>query len=151
DTSTAVTRALSWSSLGQQQRIRCASKNRNDLRLKLKSPVPLSGRRSPNSVPMLSPGTEIVERYLRAAYGTPDHYNKRDPLGELVFIVLSRQTRESEYRRTFSALWERYRSWDRVRTARTEDIEAAIRIGGLARSKAASLKRMLEKIYVDQG
>src|SRR5262249_29180168 len=35
--------------------------------------------------------------------------------------------------------------------ARTEDIEAAIRIGGLARSKAASLKRMLEKIYVDQG
>ena len=63
------------------------------------------------------PSFAEIERVLRDAYGQPLHHNKREPLAELVFILLSTQTREAEYRRTFSTLWQRYRSWDRVRRA----------------------------------
>jgi len=38
----------------------------------------------------------MVERLLRKRYGQPRHFNKRDPLAELVFIMLSTQTREAE-------------------------------------------------------
>src|SRR5207249_2134212 len=78
-----------------------------------------------------------VERRLRAVYGQPRHLNKRDPLAELVFILLSTQTREREYQRTFAALWTKYRSWDRVRRADPRELEALIRFGGFARRKVA--------------
>jgi endonuclease III len=92
-----------------------------------------------------------VERLLRHAYGKPWHFNKRDPLGELVFIILSTQTREPEYRRTFAALWQRYRSWNAVRVARAHEIERLIRLGGFARRKTKLLKALLEKVYADRG
>jgi len=93
----------------------------------------------------------IVERRLRQLYGQPRHHNKRDPLGELVFILLSTQTREAEYRRTFSALWKAYRSWERVRRAEPAEVEALIRFGGFARRKVALLQKLLERVREDQG
>jgi endonuclease III len=102
-------------------------------------------------MPTLSPSAKVIERRLRAEYGTPRHHNKKDPLSELVFILLSVQTREREYRRTFAGLWKRYHGWERVRTAPDEDIESTIRFGGLERSKTASLKRILQTIRSDQG
>jgi len=92
-----------------------------------------------------------VERTLRQAYGRPRHHNKHEPLSELVFIVLSTQTREAEYRRTFSALWRRYRSWDRIRTAPAEEVESLIRFGGFAKRKVAMLKSLLSRIHADRG
>ncbi len=93
----------------------------------------------------------VVERLLRRQYGQPGHFNKRDPLGELVFILLSTQTREAEYRRTFAALWQRYRSWNAVRVARARDIERLIKLGGFARRKTQLLKALLEKVHADYG
>jgi hypothetical protein len=84
----------------------------------------------------LSP--RIVERRLRQLYGQPRHHNERDPLAELVFIVLSTQTREAEYRQTFRAIWKAYRSWERVRRADAGELEALIRFGGFAGRKVRS-------------
>ena len=92
-----------------------------------------------------------VERRLRAVYGQPRHLNKRDPLAELVFILLSTQTREREYQRTFAALWTKYRSWDRVRRADPRELEALIRFGGFARRKVALLQHLLERVRADHG
>src|SRR5262245_32795851 len=102
-------------------------------------------------MPAPPPSPDAIEERLRSTYGAPRHYNKSDPLGELVFILLSTQTRESEYRRTFTSLWKRFRNWDRVRTAPSEAVEATIRIGGFARRKTAALKQILQRIYLDQG
>ncbi|HQP37158.1 MAG TPA: hypothetical protein PLI95_18365, partial [Polyangiaceae bacterium] len=92
-----------------------------------------------------------VEALLRRAYGKPWHFNKRDPLSELVFIILSTQTREPEYRRTFAALWQRYRSWDAVRRAPARTIERLIKLGGFALRKTRLLKALLAKVHEDHG
>ena len=99
----------------------------------------------------LHPSPSAIEAALRHAYGQPRHHNKTDPLGELVFILLSSQTREAEYRRTFATLWLRYRSWDRVRIAPPEDLADALRVGGFAKRKSLLIKALLERIHRDIG
>lgn len=99
----------------------------------------------------LTPQPSRVERLLRARYGRPRHHNKKDPLSELVFILLSTQTREAEYRRTFAALWNTYRSWDRVRRAPPQEIEDLIRFGGFAKRKVSLLQALLNRIHSDRG
>lgn len=98
-----------------------------------------------------APAVAAVQVRLERAYGSPSHHNKRDPLAELVFIILSTQTREAEYTRTFAALWLRYRSWDAVRGARARDLERLIKLGGFARRKTKLLKALLEKVHADRG
>lgn len=99
----------------------------------------------------LQPPPAEIERRLREAYGRPHHYNKRGSLSELIFIILSTQTREAEYRRTFSALWTTYRSWDRVRTAPAAEVESLIRFGGFARRKVGLIQAPLHRVHADQG
>lgn len=100
--------------------------------------------------PSDTPSPRVVERLLAEQYGQPNHFNKKDPLSELVFILLSTQTREAEYRRTFSALWRTYRSWERVRAAPENELVRLISFGGFARRKTALLKRLLTRIHSDK-
>lgn len=97
------------------------------------------------------PSFERVERLLREEHGSPRHYNKRDPLSELVFILLSTQTREKEYRRTFAALWMRFRSWRRVLAADDAELQKLVHSGGFARRKVRLLKALLGSIAEDRG
>lgn len=87
-----------------------------------------------------------VEARLREAYGQPWYGNKRDPVGELVYILLSAQTREAECQRAFARLWRRFRSWDGVRRASAAEIEALIRDSGLARRKTRLIQSLLGEI-----
>jgi endonuclease III len=89
--------------------------------------------------------TRLVEinRHLEDEYGTPNLGNKTDPVDELVYIILSRRTRESAYQSGFVALKARFGSWDEVVPTRVEALEAVIRPTGLARKKAASIKQAL--------
>lgn len=93
----------------------------------------------------------VVATRLRGRYGRPLHHNKRDPLGELVFILLSTQTREAKYRGTFAALWTRYRSWERVLAAPSIDLVRLIRFGGLAVRKVDLLKQLLWEVKRREG
>src|SRR5207244_7406491 len=61
----------------------------------------------------------LIGRLLGSAYGTPDLGNKADPVDELVYIILSRRTRESAYQAAYDALRKRYEKWDDVPTATT--------------------------------
>src|SRR5438309_1209276 len=97
------------------------------------------------------PAIPVVERILRQAYGQPRHFNKRDPLSELIFILLSTQTRESKYQRTFAGIWQRYRSWERVRRASPLKLEKLVRFGGLAQRKVALIKAILRRVKADWG
>jgi endonuclease III len=97
------------------------------------------------------PSFHEVEFLLRQEYGSPRHHNKLDPLSELVFILLSTQTREKEYLRTFSALWGRYRSWRRVLEADDAELERLIWFGGFAQRKVRLLKSLLAQIAAQRG
>ena len=80
---------------------------------------------------------------LDAAYGTPDLGNKVDPVDELVYIILSRRTREGAYQAAYKALKKKYRRWEQLAEAAEAEIESVIAFSGLGRRKARSLKRAL--------
>ena len=80
-----------------------------------------------------------VARFLAMLHGTPDLGNKQDPLDELVYIILSRKTREDAYQLAYDALKRRFRSWDQLLDAAPADVEALLASSGLADKKTSSL------------
>lgn len=91
-----------------------------------------------------------IDRRLRIL-GNSRHFNKANPLDELIFIILSAQTESYSYLETFQALRHKFPKWEQVRTARLSSIATAIKSGGLSRKKAAQIKGALRKIYEGTG
>jgi DNA (cytosine-5)-methyltransferase 1 len=80
---------------------------------------------------------------LAERYRTPDLGNKTDPVEELVYIILSRRTREGAYQAAFDALKSTYPTWEALARAPAEEIERVVGFSGLGRRKAQSLKLAL--------
>ena len=83
---------------------------------------------------------------LRAMYGVPVMGPHGDPLGELVLTVLSQSTNDRNRDVAFLRLRERFLSWEAVREAPVEEVEAAIRPGGISKIKSVRIKAILEAI-----
>jgi len=79
-------------------------------------------------------------------YGRPVLSPRYPPVDELVFTVLSQNTADVNTERTFASLKARFPEWTAARDAATDEIEAAIALGGLAHTKAPRIKRILEAI-----
>jgi endonuclease-3 len=87
----------------------------------------------------------ILER-LRAEYGRPSTRVHGAPIDELVLTVLSQNTNDRNRDVAYERLRERFPSWEAVRDAPVEEIEEAIRPGGLAVTKAPRIQRILGAI-----
>jgi endonuclease III len=87
-----------------------------------------------------------VARILAVLYGTPDLGNKPDPVDELVYIILSRKTREGAYQHGFELLKQRFATWDDLLDCPRRDVERVVFSGGLSTKKTASLYGALEKL-----
>jgi len=83
---------------------------------------------------------------LREAYGRPSTRIHGAPIDELVLTVLSQNTNDRNRDVAYERLRERFPSWEAVRDAPVEDIEEAIRPGGLAVTKAPRIQRILAAI-----
>jgi endonuclease III len=92
-----------------------------------------------------------ADQLLRKRYGTPRLGNKRNPISELIFIILSARTRGKHHEIFYRRLRRHFGSWDRVRDARVGEIERVIRNAGLSRIKARQIKGVLTKITKDFG
>ncbi len=90
-------------------------------------------------------------RRLRSHFGPLDPPRVRDPLEELLLTVLSQNTSDVNRDRAFSALRERFPTWEEVAAARTSSIAAAIKPGGLSNVKAPRIKAILREIEERQG
>jgi endonuclease-3 len=90
----------------------------------------------------------ILER-LRAAYGKPVERFHGAPVDELILTVLSQNTNDRNRDVAYGRLTERFSSWDEVRDAPVEEVEDAIRPGGLAPTKAVRIKQILGAIDDD--
>jgi endonuclease-3 len=88
-----------------------------------------------------------IVRLLRKEYGTPPARNVTDPLDVLIRTILSQNTSDVNSNRAFDELKERFEDWDSVRHASRLQIEAAIRSGGLAKTKARRIKDILSRIH----
>jgi endonuclease-3 len=79
-------------------------------------------------------------------YGRPVNLPHREPVAELVRTVLSQATSDLNRDRAFNRLVEQFPDWAAVRDAPVDEIELAIRPGGLSRQKAPRIKAVLEQI-----
>jgi len=76
-------------------------------------------------------------------YGRPLNLPHRRPVDELVRTILSQATSDLNRDRAFNRLTDRFEDWQEVRDAPVEEVEEAIRPGGLSRQKAPRIQSAL--------
>lgn len=92
------------------------------------------------------PNVGAVARALAETYGRPTLGNKRNPLDELLFIILSSKTPPSRYRLTYSELKRKYPSANDLAAANPKAIATAIAVGGLAEKKASQITAIARRL-----
>ena len=86
---------------------------------------------------------------LRELYGRPEARPHDEPVEELVRTVLSQNTNDRNRDVAYDRLRERLPTWDAVRDAPAEEVEEAIRPGGLAYTKAPRIQEILRLLDGD--
>ncbi len=87
-----------------------------------------------------------VERLLTPVYGPYAFTPRYDPMEELVYTILSQHTSDANSERAFRSLRDRFADWDAVAAAPVDEIEDAIRHGGLARVKAPRIQDVVRQV-----
>ena len=85
----------------------------------------------------------LGERYRHPAWAGP----RVDTISELVLTILSQNTADVNSFRAFTALRERYATWDDALAAPTDELEDVIRPGGLAFTKSRRLQHVLAEVH----
>lgn len=80
-----------------------------------------------------------IARTMAVLHGTPDLGNKSDPVDELVYIILSRKTREGAYQAAFDALKKLFPTWDQLLEAEEDEVESLLSSSGLGAKKTRSI------------
>ena len=93
-----------------------------------------------------APNVEKIARVLSMQYGNWGHYNRRNPLEELLFILCSIQTNEGLYRDTYSTLRRAFPSFKSLAVADEGEIAGLIANGGLSKQKARKIKYLLNQV-----
>jgi endonuclease-3 len=88
---------------------------------------------------------------LRDTYGIPQRRPHGDAIAELVLTVLSQSTNDRNRDVAYLQLRERFDTWEAVRDAPVEEVEAAIRKGGISKVKSRRIKDILEAITERSG
>jgi endonuclease III len=87
-----------------------------------------------------------IRERLRATYGLPVMAPHGDGLGELVLTVLSQSTNDRNRDVAFLRLRDRLGSWGAIRDAPVDEVEAAIRPGGISKVKSVRIQAILRAI-----
>jgi endonuclease III len=90
-----------------------------------------------------------VRERLRATYGLPVMAPHGDGIGELVLTVLSQSTNDRNRDVAFERLRDRLPAWEAVRDAPVEEVEEAIRPGGISKVKSVRIQEILRAIGED--
>jgi endonuclease III len=87
-----------------------------------------------------------VAAALKKRYRDFNHYNLKNPLDELLFIICSTKTGEASYRSTFRALKDTFPTHYQIAQAPAEYIARPIVSGGLSNQKAKAIRNLLDII-----
>ncbi len=87
-----------------------------------------------------------VRDRLRLVYGIPRAEPHGHPIAELILTVLSQSTNDRNRDVAYLALRERFPTWEAVRDAPVDELEEAIRPGGISKVKSARIKSILVAI-----
>ena len=83
---------------------------------------------------------------LRLVYGIPGWGAHCHPIAELILTVLSQSTNDRNRDVAYLRLRERFETWEEVRDAPVDEVEEAIRPGGISKVKSARIKEILRAI-----
>jgi endonuclease-3 len=93
-----------------------------------------------------------IDRLLASCYGDrPWQPPSGDLLDGLVHTILSQNTSDVNSHRAYQALKLRFPSWQDAAGAKVDEIEEAIRPGGISRVKAERIKILLDKVGSEYG
>jgi endonuclease-3 len=92
-----------------------------------------------------------VHRRLRSTYGPLDPPRRLDPVEELILTILSQNTSDVNRDRAWAALRRKFPTWDELAAARPAQVAAAIRPGGLSKTKAPRILAVLREIRAREG
>lgn len=84
---------------------------------------------------------KIVCKLLLSQYPLSSLGNKRNPLDEFIYILLSQRTHHQGYEAAYRAFKKRYPTWLSAHAANSTQIGHIIRPGGLANQKATRIKQ----------
>src|SRR6476620_8612252 len=87
-----------------------------------------------------------IRHRLRAYYGRPRNEPHHAPLDELVLTILSQNTNDRNRDVAYTRLRQRFPSWEAVEQAPLEEVEEAIRPGGISRVKSERIQRILRAV-----
>jgi endonuclease-3 len=87
---------------------------------------------------------------LRDVYGVPIMAPHEQPLDELILTVLSQSTNDRNRDVAYERLRERFPSWEAVLNAPVEEVEEAIRPGGISKVKSERIQAILRAIDEDE-
>ncbi len=87
-----------------------------------------------------------IRTRLAEVYGIPFAGPHGHPIAELVLTVLSQSTNDRNRDVAYLRLRERFPLWEQVRDAPLEEIEEAIRPGGISKVKSARIQAILRTI-----
>jgi DNA-cytosine methyltransferase len=84
-----------------------------------------------------------LSELLDFEYGSPDHNNKKDPLDELMYILLSRRTRGIGYEMVYDKLKKKFPNWEDTAKAPSQQILRVIESAGLGPKRVREIKENL--------
>jgi len=87
-----------------------------------------------------------IRNRLRELYGVPAARPHGHGLDELILTVLSQSTNDRNRDVAFLRLRARFDSWEAVRDAPNEDVELAIRPGGISKVKSRRIQEILREL-----
>ena len=83
---------------------------------------------------------------LRLVYGIPNSTPDGHPIAELIRTVLSQSTNDRNRDVADFGLRDRFEDWEAIRDAPVDQVEEAIRPGGISKVKSARIKAILRTI-----
>jgi endonuclease III len=91
----------------------------------------------------------VTSKILKKHYKISNLGNKKNPLNELLYIIISLRTTEPSTQRTYLKFKKAFPEWRNVYEAPVYKITAVLKNAGLSRQKACNLKLILKKIRQD--
>ncbi len=92
-----------------------------------------------------------VAEVLKKHYHDFNHYNLKNPLDELLFIICSTRTGEASYRGTYRSLRNTFPTHLGIAEAPAEYIARPIASGGLSNQKSTAIRSLFDVIVAEFG
>lgn len=97
---------------------------------------------------------QVVRRVceaLLATYGQPRLGNPKDPIDDLIFIIISNKTSSDMAMRTYTTLKQEFVAWDTILDSPLSTLRSILQPAGLATVKSQQMRSALNKIKSDFG